>query len=114
LARGWQSPVTVIAVDRGPPSIGASGWLAHQDAPAIQLERLRCTEKGQVNLIRAMAVECLDEGTSASLQLARSATKVFQFDEMEETPRQLTEADGAVPFDVRRRGITSLIIESAS
>ena len=114
LARGWQSPVTVIAVDRGPPSIGASGWLAHQDAPAIQLERLRCTEKGQVNLIRAMAVECLDEGTSASLQLARSATKVFQFDEMEETPRELTEADGAVPFDVRRRGITSLIIESAS
>ena len=114
MARGWNSPVTVIAVDRGPPSIGASGWLVHQDAPAIQLERLRCSARGQSSQIRAMAVECLDEGTSASLQLARPAKTVIQIDALDETPRELAEADGAVPFDVRRRGITSLVIESGS
>jgi hypothetical protein len=61
-----------------------------------------------------MAVECLDEGTSASLQLARPAKTVIQIDALDETPRELAETDGAVSFDVRRRGITSLVIESGS
>ena len=40
-ALGLATPVPVVAVDRGPPHVGATGWLFHLDAPNVSLLSLR-------------------------------------------------------------------------
>lgn len=40
-ALGLATPVPVVPVDRGPPHVGATGWLFHLDAPNLSLLSLR-------------------------------------------------------------------------
>jgi len=40
-AQGAASPVAVVPVDRGPPSVGPTGWLAHLDSPDLIVTALR-------------------------------------------------------------------------
>src|SRR4029077_17460652 len=39
-ALGFASPVAMVPTTKGPPHVGASGWLFHLDAPNLLLTRL--------------------------------------------------------------------------
>lgn len=67
-AQSAVSPVAVVPLDRGPPAVGPSGWLAHLDLSDLVVTSLRPSGE------RAVEVRLLDvggHGGSATLRWAR-------------------------------------------
>ena len=69
-AWGLISPVVAIPVDRGPPNVGPSGWLAHLDAPNLMLTSLQ--PDGDRPAVVARLLEVSGFAGAATLRFARN------------------------------------------
>jgi len=49
-ALGWASPAALVETSKGPPHVGASGWLFHLDAPNVVLSTIRPAEGDAVRV----------------------------------------------------------------
>ncbi len=76
-ACGMVSPVTVVTTTKGPPHIGATGWLFHLDAPNVLLTSLRPALDGS-DAIFARMTECGVHGSHAELRCVRNPARVQQ------------------------------------
>jgi hypothetical protein len=76
-ALGWVSPAPVVVTEKGPPHIGASGWLAHVDMPNLVVTCFRPVAAG-AGASRAVAgtfVETAGFGGAAELCFARDPNR---------------------------------------
>ena len=80
------SPVTVVPTTKGPPHIGATGWLFHLDAPNMLLTSLRPALDGS-DTILARLTECGVFGSHVELRCVRNPARV-----------QLTNLRGEVSY----------------
>jgi hypothetical protein len=100
-AAGWVAPTPVVPTDRGPPPVGASGWLGHLDLPSLLLTSLRPADPGE-GMARAVAarfVECAGFGGTADLRFARDPAKAVLIDGEGQTLHEVTVVEGAVPLE---------------
>jgi hypothetical protein len=76
-ACGMVSPVAVIPTPKGPPHIGATGWLFHLDAPNLLLTSMRPMPDGS-DAILARLTECGVHGGHAEFRCVRNPARVQQ------------------------------------
>jgi hypothetical protein len=69
-AVGMVTPVAVVPVSKGPPPVGAAGWLFHLDAPNLVLTGLRPAPDG-ADAVVARLLECVGHFSSAELRCPR-------------------------------------------
>ncbi len=82
-ALGMASPVAVVPTSKGPPHVGASGWLFHLDASNLLLTRM--TPGGQrrseddtdreTDAVTARLLECAGHSGQAELRCVRNPTR---------------------------------------
>ena len=98
-ALGMVSPVAVLPVPKGPPHIGASGWLFHLDAPNLLLTGLRPAPDGQDALI-ARLLECAMHSSPAEFRCVRNPTRACRLDAHGESTQEITVSGDAALLDV--------------
>jgi hypothetical protein len=97
-AIGLISPMPVLAVDKGPPHIGAAGWLFHLDAPNLLLTSLRPAAEG-ADAITARLIECAAYPTQAELRCVRNPTRASLCDARGRELSAITVLGDAVQLD---------------
>lgn len=100
-AVGWTSPAPLVLTDRGPPPVGASGWLGHLDLPSLVLTSLRPVPPGE-GMGRAVAarfIETAGFGGAADLRFARDPNRAGLVDGEGRPVNEIVLADGAVPME---------------
>ena len=100
-AVGWTSPAPVVATDRGPPPVGASGWLGHLDLPSLVLTSLRpvAAGEGMNRAVTARFIETAGFGGASDLRFAKDAARAGLIDGEGQLLNEITVAEGAVPME---------------
>lgn len=100
-AVGWVSPTPLVVTEKGPPSVGATGWLAHVDMPSLILTGLRPTPPGD-GMNRAVVgqlIECAGFGGAAELRFARDPSAASLVDGTGAHQHTLGLVGDAIPVD---------------
>lgn len=109
-ALGLVTPVPLAATAKGPPHIGATGWLFHLDASNLLLTSLRPAAGGGDGLVLRL-MECANHGGAAEFRCVRNPTRAV----MENLKGDmLTEASinaDAVQFEVSPCDLAQLRVE---
>jgi hypothetical protein len=84
-ALGFTSPVVAVPVAKGPPHIGATGWLFHLDAPSLLLTTLRPgslerTSGDPDDALVARMLECAAFSGTAEFRCVRNPQRVALVD----------------------------------
>jgi Glycosyl hydrolases family 38 N-terminal domain len=72
-AVGMITPVPVVPTTKGPPHVGAAGWLFHLDAPNVLLTGMRPADGADAVLARLL--ECSTYGGHCELRCARDPVR---------------------------------------
>jgi hypothetical protein len=89
------TPPIAVPTQKGPPHIGASGWLFHIDAANIIMTSLRPAPDGSDAVI-ARLVECRGCPTQAEMRCPRNPIRAVLLDEGGEPVAELRVAGDAV------------------
>ena len=100
-ASGWVAPAPIIETAKGPPHIGATGWLAAVDMPSLLMTSLRPTKasEGNSRAVAARFVETSGYAGAAELRFARDPSAAMLIDI---TGRELSEIaidEGAIALE---------------
>jgi hypothetical protein len=109
-ALGMVTPPVVIPVTKGPPHVGASGWLFHLDAPNLLLTTLRPGPEGQ-DSITARMLECSLHGGPAELRCTRNPKRAVLVDARGETLLETTINGDAAQFEAAPGDLIHLRVE---
>jgi hypothetical protein len=109
-ALGMVTPVTVMPVAKGPPHVGAAGWLFHLDSPNLLLTRLWPDLQG-ADAIHARLIECQQHGCQAELRCPRNPARARLVDCQGATQLEATTAGDAVQFEVASSELVNLRVE---
>jgi hypothetical protein len=111
-ALGMVTPVPWIPVAKGPPHVGASGWLFHLDAPNLLLTGFR-PAPGGVDAVTARLLECGLQGGHAEWRCVRDPRRAVLQDARGEDLREVeTQGDKAL-FEVSSGDVVQLRLEFA-
>jgi hypothetical protein len=113
-ALGVVSPVAVVPVDRGPPHVGASGWLFHLDSPNLLLTSLRPLPPADPEApaaVMARLLECSAYGGQATLRCVRDPVRAGVVDARNELQFEAATEGDAVQVDVGSGDLVHLRIE---
>lgn len=112
-AQGWITPVLVVPVDRGPPHVGSTGWLAHVDMPNLLLTTLRPhpAREGMDRAVIAHLAECSGFGGTADVRFAREPTQAWLVDGMWQPLQPLSRSEDAVMVDYSANEVVRLLVE---
>jgi hypothetical protein len=78
-ALGLSTPVPMVRCDKGPPHVGASGWLFHLDAPNLLLTSMRPMPDGTDGIVVRL-LECTGHSGQAELRCARDPKRATLVD----------------------------------
>jgi hypothetical protein len=109
-AFGMVSPVSMVPTAKGPPHIGAAGWLFHLDSPNLLLTSLRPAADG-ADAILVRLLECHNHTTSAELRCARNPRRAVLLDARGDFLLDASTSGDAVLFDVPAGDLVQLRIE---
>lgn len=109
-ALGMVSPVAILPVAKGPPHIGASGWLFHLDAPNLLLTGMRPAPDGSDALIARM-LECSMYSSPAEFRCVRNPTRAARLDAFGESIQEMTVSGDAALLDVGAGDLLQVKIE---
>jgi hypothetical protein len=100
-AAGWVSPAPVVRTDKGPPHIGASGWLAHVDLPSLIVTSLRpaAPGTGYNRAVSATLLETVGFGGASELRFARDPQGASQTDGTGKELQPLVLNGDAIPLE---------------
>jgi hypothetical protein len=100
-AQGWVSPSPVVATEKGPPHIGASGWLAHVDLPSLIVTSLRpCAPgDGATRAVAGTLLETAGFGGAAELRFARDSNRAALVDGMGKELQPVALTGDALPLE---------------
>jgi hypothetical protein len=121
-ALGMITPVPLVPTAKGPPHVGAKGWLFHLDAPNLLLTSLRPggvarpTDDGEpprdgMDAITARLVECAAYHSHAEFRCARDPRRVALLDGRGETIMEGQTSGDAAIFDLSPGDLARLQIE---
>lgn len=86
-AWGFTSPIAVVPTTKGPPHIGASGWLFHVDASNLLLTRMMpglieasANKEGVADAVTARFLECANYSGLAEFRCVRDPQRAAVFD----------------------------------
>jgi alpha-mannosidase len=103
-ALGLVTPTTVVPTTKGPPHVGAKGWLFHLDASNLVLTSLRPGgAEGSVDLtdaVTARLLECNGFSTAAELRCVRNPQRVALLDGRGQLVMEGTSSNDAALFHV--------------
>jgi len=100
----------LVPVAKGPPHVGASGWLFHLDAPNLLLTTLRPGPEGQ-DSITARMLECSLHGSAIEFRCARNPKRAMLVDARGETLLEATINGDAVQFEAAPGDLIHLRVE---
>jgi hypothetical protein len=121
-ALGLSSPVPWVATAKGPPHIGATGWLYHLDTAHLLLLGMRPggvevhhAETGQrreaTDALTVRLLECANYGAQAEFRCARNPLRATLQDARGVTQMQANVQGDAVLFDVPPGDLVHLLVE---
>jgi hypothetical protein len=99
MAQGLVSPAPLVPTTKGPPHVGATGWLFHLDAPNLLLTSIRPAPDGADGVI-ARLLECSGNSGQATLRCARDPVRAELQDARGSSQLELSAEGDAVTFDV--------------
>jgi hypothetical protein len=109
-ALGLASPAPLVCVDRGPPHVGASGWLFHLNAPNLMLTSLRPALDGADALV-ARILECSTHYGSAELRCVRDPVRAAFIDERGNRLYDQAVSGDCVSFEVAPSNLVQLRVD---
>jgi hypothetical protein len=111
-ALGLVSPVAVVPTSKGPPHVGAAGWLFHLDASNLMLSTLRPAPDG-VQGVTARLLELAGHGGPAELRCVRDPVRALTVDARGTTQTDLTTQGDAVQLDASPNDLLHLRVDFA-
>jgi hypothetical protein len=100
-ALGWVAPAPVVVTEKGPPHIGASGWLAHVDMPSLLVTCLKPCEpsEGATRAVAGTLIETAGFGGAAEVRFARDPNRAALVDGTGKPLQPLTMTGDAIPLE---------------
>jgi hypothetical protein len=109
-ALGLVTPVPLVPTDRGPPHVGATGWLFHLDMPNIALLGMRPAPDGADGVVARM-LEIGSRGAQAELRCARDPQAAGLLDACGQPQMQANVSGDAVLFETGQGDLTHLRVD---
>lgn len=109
-ALGMVTPTPVVRTAKGPPHVGASGWLFHLDAPNLLLTSLRPAPDGADSVV-ARLLECSSHTGHAELRCARDPRRAVLLDARGGLLGEAQTQGDAVMLDVSQGDLVHLRVE---
>jgi hypothetical protein len=109
-ALGLSTPVPIVRTAKGPPHVGATGWLFHLDAPNLLLTSVRPISEGADGLVARM-LECSGHYGQAEFRCVRDPRRAVLTDALGATLLELTPQGDAIPFDFGPNDLLHLRVE---
>src|SRR5262249_23773394 len=109
-ALGLATPAPVVPTDRGPPHVGAAGWLFHLDAPNLLLSTLRVDASG-ADAVTARMLECGLGSGPAQLRCVRNPRRASRVDGRGQPLADLPVEGDAVLLDIARNDLVQVRVE---
>jgi alpha-mannosidase len=119
-AWGYVSPLAVVPTAKGPPHIGASGWLFHVNAPNLLLTRMKpgLMEKtegqrppGVADAITARFLECANYSGLAEFRCARDPVRAAILDARGQFVLEANRAGDIVHLEVTPNDLAHVQVE---
>lgn len=100
-ASGWTAPAPVVETAKGPPPVGASGWLAAVDLPSLLLTSLRpaAPGEGMTRAVAARFIETAGYGGAAELRFARDPNRAVLIDLNGQLLHEVALTGDAIPLE---------------
>ena len=98
-ALGMVTPLPLVATAKGPPHVGAAGWLFHLDSPNLLLSSLR-PAPGGTDAVIARMLECNNHGGPAELHCVRNPSRAELADAQGNTLTDASVNGDAAQFEV--------------
>jgi hypothetical protein len=109
-ALGVVTPVPLVAAPKGPPHVGATGWLFHLDMPNIALLGMRPAAEG-ADAVVARLLEIGARGAHAEFRCARDPQRAVVLDARGEVQMGVSVSGDAVLFEMGQGELTTLRVE---
>jgi hypothetical protein len=109
-ALGMITPVPVVPVAKGPPHVGAAGWLFHLDAPNLVLSSFRPAPAG-ADAVVARLLECSAQMAQAEFRCARDPRGAALLDAQGALLSEASISGDAAQFDVAAGDLVHLRVE---
>ena len=109
-ALGLVTPVPLVPAPKGPPHVGAAGWLFHLDMPNIALLGMRPAADG-ADAVVAHLQEIGTRGAHAELRCARNPQRAVLLNARGEVQMEVSVSGDAVLFEMGQGDLTSLRVE---
>jgi hypothetical protein len=113
-ALGMVTPPVLVPTAKGPPHVGAAGWLFHLDATNLLLTGLRPVargEKGFADAVTVRLLECGAYGGQADLRCPRDPRRALLVDAQGENSVEATTQGDAASFEVLPGDLVNLLVE---
>jgi hypothetical protein len=109
-ALGLVTPVPLVPTAKGPPHVGATGWLFHLDMPNIALLGMRPAPEG-ADAVVARLLEIGSRGAHAEFRCARDPQQATLLDGRGQPQTQANVSGDAVLFEMGQGDLTYLRVE---
>lgn len=109
-ALGMVTPIPVVPTSKGPPHIGATGWLFHLNAPNLVLTGLRSAAEGADSVV-ARLLECGGQSFQAELRCVRDPKRAVFLDARGSPLLEVTTSGDAAIFDVAPGELVQLRVD---
>jgi hypothetical protein len=109
-ALGMITPVAIVPTSKGPPHVGAAGWLFHLDAPNLLLTSIR-PDPGGADAVIARLLECSQNTGSAELHCVRDPKRAVMMDALGTAQMEAHTSGDTVFFDVSASDLAHLRVE---
>ncbi len=109
-AFGMTSPAPLVPTTKGPPHVGAAGWLFHLDAPNLLVTGLR-PAPGGADAVLARMLECGLHNTQAELRCVRDPKRAYFLDARGDALMETGTSGDAVVFEVPPGDLARMRVE---
>jgi hypothetical protein len=109
-ALGLVTPVPLVAVAKGPPHVGATGWLFHLDMPNLLLSSMRPAPEGADGIVVRLQ-ECGVRHTFTEFRCVRNPVRAQLLDGRGNSTMDLSINGDAVLFDVGQGDLVNLRVD---
>ncbi|HZZ80622.1 MAG TPA: hypothetical protein VFE62_19115 [Gemmataceae bacterium] len=117
-AWGYASPLAVVPTTKGPPHIGASGWLFHVDAPNLLLTRMKpgkmelgASSEGVADAITARFLECANYSGLAEFRCVRDPQRAVVLDSRGQFVLEASRTGDVVHLEVTPNDLAHVQVE---
>ncbi|MCS6852757.1 MAG: hypothetical protein NZ700_16490 [Gemmataceae bacterium] len=109
-ALGMTTPAVVVPTDKGPPHVGAAGWLFHLDAANVAVTSLR-PAPGRADAVMARLLECASHSGPAEFRCVRNPQRAVVLNARQEPQYEANVNGDTVFLDISSGELTQLRIE---